>query len=63
MYANDDIRDFQFQKTKGKKLILNYDHRAMFIPKFHCELNQKNVYDVVANNTLKVIVITRSLNN
>ena len=47
---------FKLQKTKGEKLILNYGHRAMFIPKFHCELNQKNVYDVVAN-----IVITHSL--
>ena len=51
------------RKQKEKKLILNYDHRAMFIPKFHCELNLKNMYDVVANNTLKVTVITRSINN
>ena len=35
----EDMRDFKFQKTKVEELILNQGHRAMFIPKFHCELN------------------------
>ena len=35
----EDMRDFKFQKTKVEELILNKGHRAMFIPKFHCELN------------------------
>ena len=35
----EDMRDFNFQQTNVEELILNQDHRAMFIPKFHCELN------------------------
>ena len=35
----EDMRDFNFQQTKVEELILNQDHRAIFIPKFHCELN------------------------
>ena len=35
----ENMRDFKFQKTKVEELILNKGHRAMFIPKFHCELN------------------------
>ena len=35
----EDMTDFKFQKTKVEELILNKGHRAMFIPKFHCELN------------------------
>ena len=35
----EEMRDFKFQKTKVEELILNKDHRVMFIPKFHRELN------------------------
>ena len=35
----EEMKDFKFQKTKVEELILNHGHRAMFIPKFHCELN------------------------
>lgn len=34
-----EMRDFKFQKTKVEELILNKDHRVLFIPKFHCEIN------------------------
>ena len=34
-----EMRDFKYQKTRVEELILSRDHRVMFIPKFHCELN------------------------
>ena len=35
----EEMRDFKFQKTKVEEVILNKGHRALFIPKFHCEIN------------------------
>ena len=34
----EEMRDFKFQKSKVEELVLNSGHRAMFIPKFHCEI-------------------------
>ena len=53
------MRDFKFQKTKMEELILTQGHRAMFIPKFHCELNpiESAGSGAMLNNTLVVIVI------
>ena len=35
----EEMRDFKFQKTRVEELILSKEHRVMFIPKFHCEIN------------------------
>ena len=34
----EEMRDFKC-KTRVEELILSKSHRAMFIPKFHCEFN------------------------
>ena len=34
----EEMQDFKFQ-SKVEELVLNSGHRAMFIPKFHCEIN------------------------
>ena len=34
-----DMHDFKYEKTKVEHLINSRGYRAIFIPKFHCELN------------------------
>ncbi len=34
-----EMSDFKYEKTKVEKLVSSRGHRAMFVPKFHCELN------------------------
>ena len=34
-----EMSDFKYEKTKVEKLVSSRGHRAIFIPKFHCELN------------------------
>ena len=34
-----EMRDFKFQKSRVKEVILKRGHRVMFIPKFYCEIN------------------------
>ena len=31
--------DFRNKKNKVERLLVRFDYQAMFIPKFHCELN------------------------
>lgn len=52
------MRDFKFQKTKVKEMVLNQGHILMFIPKFHCELNPIERVWCYANTILAVTVIT-----
>ena len=34
-----EMSDFKYEKTKVETLVSSCGHRAIFIPKFHCELN------------------------
>jgi len=33
------MSDFKYEKTKVERLVASCGHQAIFIPKFHCELN------------------------
>ena len=37
--ALGEMHDFKYEKTKVEHLVRNRGYRAIFIPKFHCELN------------------------
>lgn len=34
-----EMSDFKYEKTKVEHMVSNRGYRAIFIPKFHCELN------------------------
>jgi hypothetical protein len=37
-------KDFFEEKSQVKELIIERGHKAMFLPKFHCEINLIEIY-------------------